>query len=165
MLTQAELKEALQYDPDTGVFTWRKSVGPNGQAGAVAGYLYKGSGYVRIQLKGASYSAHRLAWLYINGCFPPEETDHINGKRSDNRLINLSAVTKTQNLRNTKKRADNKSGVMGVCWHKTNNAWQVKINVAGKEKYLGIFKDLLSAVATRKAAEREHGYHFNHGRG
>lgn len=50
MITHAELLELISYDPATGVFTWRKSR-PGAKAGAVAGCVQKGAGYVTIRVK------------------------------------------------------------------------------------------------------------------
>ena len=69
MITQAELKELLDYNQDTGIFT-KKST--NKKSGTLT---Y--SRYIRIQINNKAYYAHRLAWLYIYGCMP-KYVDHIN---------------------------------------------------------------------------------------
>jgi hypothetical protein len=54
--------------------------------------------------------------------------------------------------------------VTGVCWFKPNNSWGAYINAEGERRFLGLFKDLFSAIAARKSAERKYNYHPNHGR-
>ena len=163
MLTQAKLKEVLHYDPETGDFTWLKAVGSRAQVGDLAG-CSSSHGYTRIIVCGKEYKAHRLAWLYTYGVFPEEQTDHINGVRNDNRIVNLRAVTNVENHRNRKKRCTNTSGVTGVSWFKPNNSWGAYINAEGERRFLGLFKDLFSAIAARKSAEIKYNYHPNHGR-
>lgn len=97
MITQEQLKELLDYDPDTGIFTWkvdRIAIG----AGRKAGWLSP-RGYIYITINSRRYLAHRLVWLYAHG-FLPSELDHINRDASDNRLCNLRVVTGSQNNRN-----------------------------------------------------------------
>lgn len=74
MLTQEQLKELLNYDQETGVFTWRTQLG-NPRIGAVAGTM-AGKGEhktLRIGIGGKSYLAHRLAWLYMHGEWPQND--------------------------------------------------------------------------------------------
>lgn len=88
MLTQERLKELLTYEPATGVFRWRERRGNQGGGcvapGDEAGSVYK-NGYRMIGVGGRRYGAHRLAFLYMTGAFPPAEVDHINGVPADNR--------------------------------------------------------------------------------
>ena len=112
-IEHAELKSLLDYDQDTGVFTWkvnRRSV----TAGQVAGYLRQ-TGYVVIRLFGKPWMAHRLAWLWMTGDPPPKYLDHINGLRSDNRIANLRAADPMLNAQNTRRaNVRNESGFWGV---------------------------------------------------
>ena len=96
LLTQDGLRQLLNYDPDMGAFTWRQGRGPV-RAGGVAGCLTR-KGYRRIQIDGQNYMAHRLAWLYMYGSWPPEQIDHINEIKSDNRLDNLRLANQTLSL-------------------------------------------------------------------
>jgi hypothetical protein len=85
-ITQEGLKEALLYEPDTGIFTWRRT-GLGTKEGARAGTFNQG--YIRITIKGKLYKAHRLAWLYMKGFHPEADINHINKINTDNRIENL----------------------------------------------------------------------------
>lgn len=157
MLTQTRLKEVLDYDPKSGLFS-RVGTGKS-KVGSLV------NGYIRIMVDGKRYMAHRLAFLFMAGSFPAEETDHINGICDDNRWSNLREVTHMENLRNQKRPKDNTSSVVGVCWNKAAGKWTAKIGVKGKEMHLGLFTNFADAVYVRKSAEDQLGFHQNHGRG
>jgi hypothetical protein len=78
---------------------------------------------MRIQINGKTYQAHRLAFLYMTGKFPPDEVDHINHEPSDNRFVNLRQVTRLENLRNQSLSKNNKSGFTGVSWYGRYSKW------------------------------------------
>ena len=86
-LTAERLRERLHYDAETGVFTRRFGSG-HARAGDMAGTVHR-TGYVRISIDGGKYTAHHLAWLYVHGVWPSDQIEHINRKRSDNRIANL----------------------------------------------------------------------------
>jgi hypothetical protein len=161
MIDQKRLKELLHYDPETGHFTWKVSRG-RANARGVAGYSDT-NGYVLIKIDGKNYSAHRLAFLYIEGAFPQCEVDHINHDRADNRWANLRPVTRDQNMRNIPRYKNNTSGITGVRWIVEMQKWRAQISVNGKYHHLGLFEDFNEAVERRKLAEKEHGFHPNHG--
>lgn len=174
-LSQHYVRTVLDYDPETGVFTWRyrswdlflTKAAHNAWnarfAGYPAGNTHKTRGYVEIKLLGTMHKAHRLVFLWKYG-YMPEFVDHINGVRDYNALANLRDATKQENGRNQKRPAHNTSGVIGVNWHKRDRKWRAYIKVDGKNVSLGFFTDFEAAVAARKAAERSIGYHPNHGR-
>ena len=161
-VTQDELKELLSYDPLTGIFRWIK-VRSGVRAGEVAGSI-NGWGYRHISVIGNRYQAHRLAWLYVYGEWPHDQIDHINRDKLDNRINNLRDVNQSVNMRNAQMNKNNTSGVLGVYWVKKRLKWISRINFNGRTHHLGEFNSFPDAVCTRKAAEKEHGYHPNHGR-
>jgi hypothetical protein len=161
MLTQERLKELLDYDEKTGVFTW-KADGRRHVAGSIAGHE-KPNGYLHLWIESKKYHAHRLAWLYVHGNMPKHQIDHINHNRADNRIVNLRDVSPLENQRNASLRNDNSSGVCGVCFDKTRNKWISRIKLEGKRKNLGRFHDFFAAVCARKSAEVKYGFHENHG--
>ena len=150
ILTQEKLRQLLTYDPTTGNFVWLVNRRSKVKAGAIAGYK-DANGYTKIQINGQTYSAHRLAWYYVHGVWPPQEIDHINRQRDDNRLCNLRLADKMLNNRNRK--TSNKHGVKGVHWHKMFNRWVGQISLNGKNNHLGLYDRFEDAVQARKIAE------------
>ena len=162
-LTQARLKELLDYNQDTGVFTWKVNRGPM-KDGDIAGSVSKFTGYIKIMISGTNYFAHRMAILYVSGFWPKDESDHINGNRADNRINNLRLVSRSVNSRNLAKRIDNTSGCTGVHLDSISSKWRAEIVFNHKRIYLGLFTDKNDAIKARKDANIKYGFHPNHGR-
>lgn len=172
MITQSKLKEFLRYDPESGVFTWLyrthnpPSIGWgswNGRfAGKEAGCI-NSEGYRTLTINGERYSAHRLVWLYVYGEWP-DQIDHANHQRDDNRITNLRNGTVRANNQNRTLRSDNSSGIVGVSFNKTRNKWHSYIYINGKSIHLGFFDGIEEAAEVRKNASIKHGFHPNHGR-
>jgi hypothetical protein len=157
MLTQTELQRLFHYSPDTGIFTRLVAISTT-RAGDVAGYTHTISGYHRIKINNRKFLTHRLVWLYVYGFFPPNEIDHINGVRNDNRLTNLRLATRTENMRNISKNSKNKTGFKGVSFNEKTKKYSVKITVDGKEVYIGKILTLKGAVnAYRNLALKHYG--------
>jgi len=161
MITQTRLKELLDYNPDTGVFTWkvRRS---NIAAGTVI-FSRHSHGYFQVGVDKKRYLAHRLAWLYVYGEMPEHEIDHINHDPADNRIKNLRCVTHAENLKNASLQKNNLSGINGVHYDKSRSKWMAHIQVQKKFKNLGRFDSFEDAVFARKTAEIRYGFHENHG--
>lgn len=152
VITYDRLVQVLNYDPETGIFTWRKSLSPYAPIGRVSGTL-KMRGYVGIRVDKKDYLAHRLAWLYVYGYLPENPIDHINRVKDDNRITNLREVSATCNMRNRGVTRNNTSGVVGVRWRKDKKIWLAYIKVDGKLFELGSYKDKGDAVQARWEAE------------
>ena len=156
----------LDYDPETGLFTW-KATNRRGFIGRQAGCFSKKDGYVKIRLNGTLYLAHRLAWNMTypeDPVGPDEQIDHINHNRADDRIENLRKTTNKGNSRNRSLRASSKSGVTGVYWRQDVSKWRATIKVDGLEIHLGFFANLDDAIKARATAEVEYGFHENHGK-
>lgn len=151
-ITLERLKEALEYNQETGEFRRLLSTGARAKIGAVAGSK-RNDGYVTIKLDKHRFYAHRLAWLFENGGYPSGLIDHINGNTSDNRICNLrdaSISVNTQNQRRPMK--SNKSGVLGVS--PNGRGFMARINTDGITKYLGNFKTATEAGSAYISAKR-----------
>jgi hypothetical protein len=153
MITLERLKEALEYNPESGLFVWKVRTGMRVRIDDVAGAI--SHGYVLIRLDGTLHRAHRLAWLWMTGA-QPEEIDHINGCRSDNRWCNLRLATRTQNNGNSVVHKDKQKGVpKGVFWSAQNRKWLAQIQHRGKKQYLGYFSTVEAAHSAYLAAAKE----------
>ena len=160
-MTQDELKSILNYNETTGVFTRISNPTPRSHIGSIVGSNI--NGYVCTTINKKFYYMHRLAWLYVYGVMP-KYIDHIDGNRCNNSISNLRSINKMENHKNMKKPCSNTSGVAGVYMHSVNKRWIANICIDGKTKYLGSFDDFDSAVIARKKAEKDNGFHSNHGR-
>jgi HNH endonuclease/AP2 domain len=152
-MNPTRLREVLDYDPETGIFTWKVRVSTNVPVGTVAGSLDGGS-YLNIHLDGRAYLAHRLAWLYVHGEWPVSQVDHINRIKTDNRFTNLRLATASQNAQN--QRRDQRQGtsrLLGVSWNSTAGRWASRITVQGRVKFLGSFDTEEDAHAAYLAAK------------
>ena len=156
MVSQKYLKDILSYDPDTGLFHWiinRTGVTIGMQAGSI-----NKQGYVRIEVDGKSYAAHRLAWLYVYGYMPSkvEYIDHIDRTKDNNQIDNLRIANHSENKLNSGLPKNNKTGYKGVQMHGERFRAQTTIN--SKRVHLGTFDTALDAYnAYVKAVQSHHG--------
>lgn len=173
LLNQEYVKECLIYDPNTGVFTWKQRPlhhfksdhackAWNGRYANKRAGCYDKRGYLFISLNNKLYTGHQLAFMFMKGWFP-EEIDHKNRVKSDNRWSNLRDVDRQTNTRNSSQRSDNVSGRVGVTWNTTTGKWVAQIGVSGSVKYLGVFEKFDDAVASREKAEKSHRFNQGHG--
>ncbi len=159
------IRSILDYNPETGVLTWRHRADypkkwNTRYAGKPAGHRSneKNPGYqLRIHHHDI-FRAHRVAWAHFYGEWPEGMLDHINGDPYDNRIANLRPCTMSENGCNRGAAANNKSGYKGVFWCKQKRKWQAKIKVRGQSYHLGFHVDpAVAAAAYAEAAQRLHG--------
>ena len=155
-ITARELRRLLNYDPDTGLFTWR--VSGRGYRGINIGDTAGGHtthGYIQIGLYRRRYTGHRLAWLWMTGKWP-RQIDHINRCGTDNRWSNLRISTQQQNIVNRiypRRQHDLPPGV-----HPKRGKFYSRICVDGCDYRLGTFATAAEAHAAYVAAlRRAHG--------
>ena len=160
-MTKAEqaIKDAskfLSYDPETGHFTRIKGhYAMPYLIGKRAGTL-NDRGYRGVRINGIIVSEHRVAWYLMHGTLP-EQIDHINGIKDDNRIVNLRAATREQNYWNKPKTIKNTSGFKGVQKLKDCNRWSASITANKKNYYLGLFESAEAAHhAYLEAAKLHH---------
>lgn len=159
-VTQSRLRELLNYDPVSGVFTWKMSLKTTIKVGDAAGGK-KPVGYLYIGIDQRIYLAHRLAWFYMTGEWPKADIDHVNGIRDDNRFCNLREATRSENLQNKGASPSNHSGFKGVSFSKSKRRWDARIVANKKRYYLGSFGTPEEAHAAYCAAARKYHGEFS----
>jgi hypothetical protein len=121
--------------------------------GARAGWKSDSRGYRRMFVLGTHQYEHRMSFLIHYGWLP-DEVDHINGNKSDNQPSNLRAVSRSMNNYNKPLQPNNKSGAIGVSWHKKAGKWAVRLKENGKYPSFGLYEDKQRAISVAKT-ERE----------
>lgn len=171
--SQQYLRECFDYDPETGVMTWRERPLSHfkdmertavhswrswngGNAGHEAG-CNTGHGRIYVGINGDLFARYRLAWMWMHGEDPGPQIDHINRDKSDDRISNLRPANNAENNRNRPAQGNNTSGFKGVS--KKRDRWRARITGdSGRETSLGSFLTKEEAHAAYcEAAARLHG--------
>lgn len=168
------LRQLVIYDEVSGELVWKhrdRSFFNNDQSYNGWNARFPGkhvgsvsNGYVIFSLFKRLYKGHRVAWAVHYGFWPDGHIDHIDGNRSNNRIANLRVVSRTENNMNMARKSNNTSGHTGVSRTKSGQRWRARIQVNGNYKTIGSFATKDEAIAARKAAEVQYGFHPNHGR-
>lgn len=159
ILTAARVREALDYQPQTGAFYRKMRTAQAHQVGDRADFPAFGSlkGYMTVALDGRKWLAHRLAWLHVYGDWPVGPIDHLNRDSSDNRIENLRIATAQENAQNKRRaRKDSQSGLMGAVWLAANKKFRARIQVDGKSIHVGMFATAEEAHAAYLAAKQKY---------
>lgn len=141
---------------DNGNLYWTDKA-PQKVRGKLAGAVNK-KGYRKIECGGKKYGAHQIVFALHHG-YIPECIDHINGIKDDNRIENLRAATKVQNGYNRAGFSDSKN----VTYRKDTKNWRVCMQVNGKFRSFGSYKDKeLAELVAHEARVKHHGEFANH---
>lgn len=174
------LRLLLDYNPETGKLFWKPRKpwmfkdGVQMTAAQLSDrynrrYAFReaftsavSKGYKAGKINGSHVYAHHLAWAIVNGDYPQDEIDHINGNPADNRICNLRAADRQQNVRHTRPRRGCRSQYKGVhLWRKRGSSqsyWRATITLNGTTKSLGYFKtEIEAAMAYNEAAAKHFG--------
>ena len=171
------LNEILICDSEAGTLLWRErplrlcfdqriwKAWNTKHAGKPALTISGASGgYLQGCIFRKRFMAHRVVWALHYNEWPVDQLDHINGVRTDNRICNLRLATPLMNSRNRAKNLNNSSGAIGVHWNKRVGKWSAMIGNNNKLKHIGYFDNKGDATSARANAEKELGYHPNHGK-
>lgn len=141
-----EIYDVLEYDASspTGL-RWLIATSNRVKVGGPALCAQHSKGYYSGQVLGMRRYAHRVVWFLHTGEWP-EQVDHINGNRRDNRIENLRAVTNQQN-------AFNRKGVRGYTPYR--GKYMAYITVDYKFKFLGYYDTEDAARAAHLAAKKQ----------
>lgn len=149
-LTREYLNRYFSYDPKRGELRVKeRTPHSKNRIGDEVGYVNT-AGYRLGWIGGRDRLIHRVIWFMEYGYWP-EEVDHINGNRLDNRLKNLREASRHQNGANMGMTARNTSGCKGV-FRWPSGDWYSQIMHKGKRYYLGRFRSKKSASAAYRAA-------------
>jgi len=173
--SRQHLKTLLDYDPLTGQLTWKQrpeSMFPSPHHARAWNTRYAGQaaftstdrkGYHVGAIDDQHLRAHRVIYMLMTGQ-DPQQIDHIDGDPANNRWANLRSLPGRLNQKNMKRPRNNQSGHIGVFWLQDKQRWLAYITSDKKRINLGHFEDINDAIAARKQAEIDHGFHPNHGR-
>lgn len=167
MIDFKEAQKVFRYNPETGSFkrvlrkSWKGNYYPcDFTPTSVTDY-----GYLQVSFNSKPHLVHRIIYAMMTNSDIPEgfDIDHVDGDRLNNKWNNLRLVTRSENLKNMGVKSTNTSGHHGVSKRRDTGKYHAYINSDGKRTHLGNFTELDDAVAARKAAEKVHGFHKNHG--
>lgn len=169
-ITPEYLRQILDYAPDTGELKWlRRTPEMFGgcaparcaewfnanMAGKPAGGIGH-KGYRTLEISGRHFLASRVCWAITHGRWPPDQIDHINCIRSDDRLCNLREATAYQNARNKAAGSKNSTGVKGVHFERGKNKYVAQVKLDGRYVFRRRFKTINEAAAAYAEAARHH---------
>lgn len=170
-LTREQFEHLLDYNPDTGLLTWKtrpvemfsapradaKAASWNGRFAGTPITCKDAAGYLVVQINRKPFRAHRIAVALQEGeCPGDRQVDHINGVRDDNRWVNLRLVEPLTNQWNKKRTEAIRQGAGPIAGVKQNakGRWECRIRFNYQHIYLGTFDSEAEAIAARQGAER-----------
>lgn len=157
MITRDNLKEYINYNPETGQMIWiKKKQGV--KLGRDVGFINRGGNgypYKKLNFENKIIALHRVIWFYMTGYLPDTKVQvyHIDKNSLNNKWDNLKLASRNEIGIKASISKNNKSGVTGVIWLKREKAWRSQIFINGELQYLGYYKDFFEAVCRRKSAE------------
>ena len=170
---QAYFHSLFSYDEETGFLYWKERTPTNFRnnifnskfTGKKAGYFQKSNRsktpYLSVTAEGKVYKVHRVIFAMLHG-YMPEQVDHIDHNGLNNKRDNLRPSNNKDNAKNLPMQKSNKSGHIGVNWHKSAKKWQARaVDLNGKRIDLGRYDNIEDAIAVRKKYEKEFKY-FEH---
>jgi hypothetical protein len=108
--------------------------------------------------------AHRVAWALHTGAWPDAQIDHQDGDKLNNAISNLRSVTQWENTKNAALSSHNTSGVTGVAFDKRSGKWRARVHHNYRDVFCRLYSTKEEAIAARRVAEKDYGFHQNHGR-
>ena len=152
-MDQQFIRECMDYNPKTGVCTWRKRPRHHFEtdskyrsinsrcAGQKMGTPNKAGGYLVVRINKRLYRLHRLIYLWMTGDLP-YFVDHMNRNTQDNRWNNLRAATHSQNQANNGRRRT--LPYRGITLRRSK--YVAQCSYKGRPQYLGSFNNMEDAA-------------------
>ena len=112
------------------------------------------NGYAVKKIGGRQMGMHRFIMQTPEGL----DTDHLNGKKLDNRRVNLRICSKSHNYQRKVLQKNNTSGFRGVSWFKPTKQWVSIIGHKGKNICIGYYDNVnLAAKSYNRMAKKLYG--------
>lgn len=144
------------YEYKEGKLFFKASRGGQ-RAGVRAGTLNPVNGYRYVHVQGKLHAEHRVIWFLHHDAWP-DEVDHINNIRDDNRIENLRQISRQANVMKRGMAKTNPYGFKGVRSKYGGKSWTVEISVNRQRAFIGTFADKYdAATAYNFAAAELHG--------
>lgn len=157
-----EYREELEDGVLKGNLYWKKSKQYNGKK---AGWL-DNRGYLRTNVyyknKKTYISNHIAIFCIVEGKYPDEYLDHIDGNKTNNLIKNLRNANAYQNMLNKPPAKNKLSQYKGVSYDKSwGGKWIVSSRLNGKIVYSANFVDEIdAALAYNTAVKKYHDTEF-----
>ena len=158
-LTQEYLQSIFEYKD--GELYWKVKKSNAVNIGDKAGCIDKCSGYVKVRVNSRMIGAHTIIFMMHYG-FLPNQIDHIDRDKSNNRIENLRIADPSQNMANAVFKAG-KSNKKNVLWRKDREKWTVRIKFRGRYIARGAFDTVEEAekyaILLRNQLHKEYANH------
>lgn len=152
-LTQERVRELFDYDAETGILMRKLK---SGRWKVCGDKPTLNDEYGQAYIDGKNYLAHRLIWLWHYGEWPEHDIDHLDRNPMNNRINNLRAATRTENLHNLGIYKNNSSGYPGVSFFGRYNKYVINIRLNGKLIFIGYFDTPEEAFVAYMVAKIEY---------
>lgn len=158
-LTHEYARRVVDYDLDTGILRWRKTIHSNAVKGQECGYFAGDPPYAFIGICKRRVLVHRFIWFWMTGSWPRHQIDHKNRDTKDNRWENLRSATISQNRGNSKTvRTGLKGAYFDITRANSEKPWKSSIGKNGRTCNLGTFTSESDAhAAYMRAANQYYG--------
>ena len=161
MIEKAQQLALELFEYRDGNLYRKVATGRNVKVGDLVGNMPNKKGYRKVRFCEKTHSVHRIIFLMHHG-YIPEQVDHIDGDKLNNKIENLRPATAQQNSFN-KKSCNPSSGYKNVAWNEECKKWQVQLQINGKKKYFGLYKDIeLADLVAQEARNKYHGKYARH---
>jgi len=158
----SNINDFVDYCPETGIMTRKKIWARRHIVGEQIGTLTK-NGYLSFGINNNEYLVHRIAYFIHYNIMPPEQVDHINHNRCDNRIDNLRLVSKFENQQNMSLSKRNDSGIVGISFDNSRKKWIAQIR-ENRKTHMKRFSTKFGAIRQRLKWNKEFNFHDNHGK-
>lgn len=148
-----EIHYRFKYDPATGEI-FHKNPKRHHLKGKITGSCCCRHGYVIISIDKKRYRGHRIAWALYHGEFADGQIDHIDGNKSNNKIINLRCVDQCTNMGNQiRPHKGNKLGIKNIYIQYSTRYRSIRYRLCLSDKKIPIidrsFKKLKDAIKAR----------------